>query len=220
MRPLLALAAVALLSACAEPGPPATPPDGWVEASPTRWYVPGTDTTAAFRDLSTLEAMGVARDETEFVRWVQEKMTDLYRTGPETVDSVFAADYLDEVRAGVPSGDDYGEEADALVNRIKTDIFQRYNASRYAPQEEPLVIPDSLADVSGRIDVQVYVDTDNQPVAIRLVEGTGTALDQMFMRRALGATFTDAWVRETAGRSAGTEIPSWVHISSDFGAGR
>jgi hypothetical protein len=216
MRPLLFLAAVALLSACAEPGPPATPPEGWVEADPTRWYLPGTDTTLAFRDLTTLEAMGVVRDETEFVRWVQEKMTDIYRTDPETVDSVFAAEYLPEVRAGVPPGEGYDAAATALVQRIKRDFFQRYNASRYEQPAEPLVIPDSLADVSGRIEVQVYVDTANQPVAIRLVEGTGTALDQMFMRRALGSTFTDAWVRETAGRSAGTEIPNWVHISSDF----
>lgn len=217
MRPLLVLAVLGLaLSACQEPGPPSTPPEGWVASDPGRWYVPGTDTSAAFRDLSTLEAMGVARDETEFVRWVQEKMTDIYRTDPETVDSVFAAEFLDEIRAGIPAGDDYGPQADALVNRIKTDFFQRYNASRYDAPDEPLVIPDSLTDVSGRIAVQVYVDVDNQPTAIRLVEGTGTVLDQVFMRRVLSSTFTDAWVRPSAGRVAGVEIPSWVHVSNDF----
>ena len=49
MRPL-ALLAVALvtLSACGEPGPPMTPPEGWV-ADDDRWYVPGTDTAAALR---------------------------------------------------------------------------------------------------------------------------------------------------------------------------
>lgn len=216
MRPLLLLALAAVLAACAEPGPPAEPPEGWVAASPSRWYVPGADTSAAFRDLSTLEAMGVARDESEFVRWVQEKMTDIYRTDPETVDSVFAAEYLDDVREGVPDGEDYGEGADALVNRIKTDFFQRYNASRYQPQATGLAVPDSLAGAAGRIAVQVYVDPANQPVAIRLVEGTGTALDQIFMRRVLGSTFTDAWVRPEAGRSAGVEIYNWVHVQSDF----
>ncbi|PAP76518.1 hypothetical protein [Rubrivirga marina] len=217
MRPLLCLLALATLAACSEPGPPATPPEGWVEASPARWYVPGTDTTAAFRDLTTLEAMGVARDESEFVRWVQEKMTDIYRTDPETVDSVFAAEFLDDVQAGVPEGDDYGAAADALVNQIKTDFFQRYNASRYQPQAEGLVVPDSLSDASGRVAVQVYVDEANEPVAIKLVEGTGTALDQIFMRRVLGSTFTDAWVRPEAGRVGGVEIPNWVHVESDFG---
>ncbi len=37
------------------------------------------------------------------------------------------------------------------------------------------------------------------------------------MRRVLGSTFTDAWVRPTAGRSAGVEIPNWVHVATDFG---
>lgn len=214
--PLLFAALGFAFAACGESGPPATPPEGWVAASSDRWYVPGTDTSAAFRDLSTLEAMGVARDESEFVRWVQEKMTDIYRTDPETVDSVFAAEFLDDVQAGVPAGGDYGAQADALVNRIKTDFFQRYNASRYDPADEPLVVPDSLQGVSGRIAVQVYVDRDNQPTAIRLVEGTGTALDQIFMRRVLGSTFTDAWVRPSAGRVGGVEIPNWVHVSNDF----
>jgi len=215
MRPL-ALLAVLALAACADPGPPADPPEGWVAADDSRWYVPGADTSAAFRDLTTLETMGVARDETEFIRWVQEKMTDIYRTDPETVDSVFAAEYLDEVRAGVPEGDGYAAAADALVNRIKRDIFQRYNAARYQPPEAPFEVPEALQGASGRIAVQVYVDEANQPTAVMLTEGTGTALDQMFMRRAVESTFTDAWVRPRAGRSAGVEIPSWVHISSDF----
>jgi hypothetical protein len=206
----------ALLAACGDSGPSAAPPEGWIAASPTRWYAPGADTTAAFRDLSTLEAMGVARDDTELVRWTQEKLTQLYRTDPETVDSVFAADYLDELRAGLPSGDGYGPAAEAMVERIKTEFYQRYNASVYQPSETQFAIPDSLAGADGVITVQVYVNRDNVPTAVKLVEGTGTALDQMMMRRALDGTFTDAWVRETAGRSAGTEIPSWVRISSNY----
>ena len=217
MRPALALAALGfVLAACSEPGPPATPPEGWSEADPTRWYVPGTDTSAAFRDLTTIEAMGVARDESEFIRWVQEQMTDIYRTDPETVDSVFAAEFLDDVRAGVPAGGDYAAEADGLVNRIKTDIYQRYNAALYDPPDEPLVVPDTLQNASGRIAVQVYVNADNQAVAIKLNEGTGTALDQVFMRRVLSSTFTDAWVRPSAGQVGGVKIPSWVHVSNDF----
>ncbi len=205
------------LAACAEPGPTNAPPEGWVAESPTRWYKPGTDTAAAFRDLSTLEAMGVARDDSELVRWTQEKMTDLYRTDPETVDSVFAADYLDEVRAGVPQGDGYDDAVEGMVNRIKTDFFQRYNPAQYQPAAEPFAIPDSLASAQGVITTQVYVDRDNQPTAVMLIEGTGTSLDQMMMRRATESTFTDAWVRPTAGNSAGVEIPSWVRISSNYG---
>ena len=216
MRSAVALVSVLALSACSEPGPPATPPEGWVAAGDTRWFVPGTDTTAAFRDLSTIEAMGVAREGPEYLRWVQEKMTDIYRTSPEVVDSVFAADYLAEVERGVPAGEGYEQAATALADSIKRSIFQRYNATRYMPPAEPMVVPDSLADASGRIAVQVYVNPDKEPVAVKLVEGTGTALDQVFMRRAIDSEYTDAWVRRTAGRSQGFNIPNWAFVSSEF----
>ena len=213
-----ALSALVVLAAagCAEPGPPAAPPEGWT-AEGDRWWVPGTDTSAAFRDLSTVEAMGVARDESEFVRWAQEKMTDLYRTNPEVVDSVFGADVLPVLQAGVPSGGDYGAEADALVNQVKTDFFQRYNSSRPAPRTDPLVVPDSLAGVSGRVVVQVYLTPEKEPVAVELVEGTGTTLDEIVMRRAIGNEFTDAWVRERPGQSAGVNVPNWVRVENTFG---
>ena len=218
MRPLavLALCAVAL-AACSDSRPPSDPPEGWV-ADGDRWWVPGTDTTAAFRDLSTIEAMGVARDESEFVRWFQEQMTDLYRTSPEVVDSVFEAEYLPTVRSGVPAGGDYSTGARDLLNTVKTDFFQRYNAARYSPPAEPLAIPADLASESGQVVVQLYVNEAKEPVAVKLVEGTGTELDGIAMRRALQSTFTDAWVRETAGRSAGKNIPNWVRITSTFGA--
>ncbi|WP_412070353.1 hypothetical protein [Rubrivirga sp. IMCC43871] len=215
MRPLLAaLVLVALAAGCAESGPPSTPPEGWVAASDTRWYAPGTDTTRAFRDLSTIEAMGVARDG-EFVRWVQERMTDLYRSEPEVVDSVFAAEFMDDIEGGVSSSADQ-QASEALVNRIKTEFFQRYNGSRYQPPAEPLALPAELANVSGRVAAQVYVNKANEPVAIWLVEGTGTALDQLFMRRVLDGSYSDAWVRERAGRVEGTEIEGWVHVETDF----
>ena len=218
MRPLALLAAAVTLAACSEAGPPAEPPEGWVAAGETRWYVPGVDTTEAFRDLTTLEAMGVVReDASEFVRWFQERMTDLYRTNPEVVDSVFGAEFLPLVEQGVPSGDDYGPAAEAFVDQVKTDFYQRYNPAQYTRTTEPLALPADLADVSGRAVVQVYVNPAKEPVAVKLVEGTGTRLDQIAMRRATESTFTDAWVRETAGRSAGVNVDNWVRITTDFG---
>ena len=221
MRAALALAALlsaaAPLAGCAEPGPPAAPPEGWA-AEGDRWWVPGTDTSAAFRDLSTVEAMGVARDGSEFVRWTQEKMTDLYRTNPEVVDSVFGAEFLPVVEAGVPSGDDYGAEAEGLVNRVKTDFFQRYNPSRTLPREDVLAVPDSLAAVSGRVVVQVYLSPEKEPLAVEVVEGTGTGLDRIVMRRAIESEYTDAWVRKRAGQSAGVNVPNWVRVTNTFGA--
>lgn len=212
LLPLL-IAAAALLAACSEPaGPPADPPEGWVAESPTRWYAPGADTSAAFRDLSTIEAMGVARDDSEFVRWAQETMTDFYRTNPEVVDSVFGADYLAEIQSSAAVEND---AAKTMVDRIKTEFYQRYNPSQYRP-EATFAIPADLANADGIITTQVYLAPDKQPLAVMLLEGTGTALDQMMMRRALDGTYTDAWVRETAGQSQGVNVPNWVRISSNY----
>jgi hypothetical protein len=214
---LACLLAVLALAACAEPGAPATPPEGWVDEG-DRWYLPGTDTEAAFRDLESVEAMGVVReDESDFVRWFQRQMDGLYRTNPEVVDSVFGAEFLPGVREGAPTGDDYEEAARGLVRRVQTDFYQRYNPAQYALPETPAVIPDSLADESGRVAVQVYVNEAKEPVAVKVVEGTGTTLDRIAMRRAVDSEFTDAWVRETAGRSAGKNVVNWVRITSTFG---
>lgn len=213
----LAVTALLALSAC-EAEPPAEPPEGWVTVSETEWHAPGVDPEAAFRDLSTIEAMGVVQeDESEFVRWFQERMTDLYRTHPEAVDSVFTAEFLPTVRQGIPDADDYGPAAESFVTQVKRDFFQRYNAARYSPPETPLAIPSDLADVSGRAVMQVYVNAAKEPVAIKLLEGTDTRLDQIAMRRVLEGSFTDAWVRETAGRSAGKNIDNWVRVTSPFG---
>lgn len=216
MRPALAALVLVLAAGCAEPGPPAAPPEGWT-AEGGRWWVPGTDTSAAFRDLSTIEGMGVAREGSEFVRWSQEKMTDLYRTNPEVVDSVFGADFVAVVEDGVPSGGDYGAEADALVKGVKADFFQRYNPAQTVPRADALVVPDSLAGVSGRVAVQVYLTPEKEPVAVELLEGTGTTLDEITMRRAVESEYTDAWVREGAGQTRGVNVPNWVRVTNTFG---
>lgn len=218
MRIALAVFVVLTLAACSEPPPPIDPPEGWVAEGNDRWYLSEADTALAFRDLSTIEAMGVARDDdTEFVRWTQEELTELYRTNPEVVDSVFGAEFLDEIRAGAPAGDNYEEAARSLVNQVKNDFYQRYNPPLKQNREESYFIPDSLLDVTGAVVLQIYVNADNQPIAIRKLEGTGTALDAIVMRDAALSTFTDSWVRETAGRSEGKKIPAWVRTRQPFG---
>ena len=220
MRLALAALVVLGLAACSEPPPPIGPPDGWLTDGSDRWFLPEADTALAFRDLSTISAMGVAREgDTEFVRWTQEELTELYRTNPEVVDSVFGAEFLDEIRAGAPAGDNYEEAARSLVNQVKNDFYQRYNPPRKLNREEGYFIPDSLLDVTGAVVLQIYVNADNQPVAIRKIEGTGTALDDIVMRDAALSEFTDAWVRETAGRSEGVKIPTWVRTRQPFNEG-
>ncbi|MEO0558464.1 MAG: hypothetical protein AAF170_09800 [Bacteroidota bacterium] len=218
MRIVLTALVALTLAACSEPPPPIGPPEGWVTDGSDRWFLPEADTASAFRDLSTISAMGIARDgDTEFVRWTQEELTELYRTNPEVVDSVFGAEFLDEIRAGAPAGENYEEAARSLVNDVKRDFYQRYNPPLKQNREEGYFVPDSLLEVTGAVVLQIYVNADNQPVAIRKLEGTGTALDDIVMRDAALSSFTDSWVRETAGRSEGKKIPAWVRIRQAFG---
>lgn len=212
-RLLAAVAAVLTLAACGQ-APELGPPDGW-QGTDTRWWKPGTDTTVAFRDLSTLEAMGIAPAEDDFAAWVQEQLLPIYRSGPETVDSVFVAGFAPELSPPA-GGFNFQSEASALANTVKRDFYQRYNNAQKIAGDG-IAVPDSLQNVSGEVTLQVYVDRDSQPVAVQLLEGTGTALDQMAMRDAALASYTEAWVRPTRGQSAGVKIPSWVRVTQSFG---
>ena len=218
MRLALVSALLLGLAACSQPAD-LGPPEGWVTDGADRWVRAGADTTGAFRDLSTIAAMGAVReDDTEFVRWTQEELTQLYRTNPEIVDSVFGAVFIAEVRSGAPAGDDYETAARSLVNDIKGEFYQRYNPPQKVPRAEGIVVPDSLTSVSGTVVVQVRVNAEQQPVAIELLEGTGTALDALVMRDAALSEYTSSWVRRTAGRSEGTPVSAWLRVQQGFGS--
>lgn len=214
LRPAaLVLCAAAVLVGC-ESSAPVGPPEGWTGTA-TRWWVPGTDTTAAFRDLETFDAMGVERAPDAFDGWVQEQLLVLYRTNPEVVDSVFTAGVAPTLSP--PSGaPDVQAAAATLANDVKRDFYQRYNNAQIAPGAPGLAVPDSLAGVRSETVVQVYVDRDQQPVAVELLQGTGTSLDALAMQHAATTEYTAAWVRPTAGPSAGVRIPTWVRVTQTF----
>lgn len=213
IRPLLLALVVLSLAACGAPEP-IVPPEGW-QGTDTRWWAPGTDTSVAFRDLSSLEAMGIEPASDDFAAWVQEQLLPIYRSHPEIVDSVFTAGVVPTL-APPADGFTFQSEASALANDVKRDFYQRYNHTQKIPGEG-ISVPDSLQNVSGEVVLQVYVNRDTQPVAVQLLEGTGTALDQIAMRDAATGSYTEAWVRPTAGQSAGVKIPSWVRITQRFG---
>jgi hypothetical protein len=215
LRLLAALALVLSLSAC-EAALDTDPPAGWTSEG-DRWWIPGVDTALVFRDLSTLDAMGIERRSPEVVGWAQGQLDVLYRTNPEVVDSVFAAEFMDDVQAEIPAGSDYAEGARQAVEGIKRAFYQRYNHAIPSRENPPLTLPAELSDVSGTVRVQVYVDRDEQPLAVELLEGTGTAVDEIMMRRAATLDYTPAWVRTRAGQSAGVTIPTWVLINQSFG---
>lgn len=214
LRSVAVLAVLLLLAACGGEAAPIGPPEGWT-ASGDRWWAPGADTSAAFRDLTSFETMGVEPAPDAYDRWIQEQLLPIYRSNPEVADSVFTAGFAPELSP--PDGTtDFQAAAATAANDVKRDFYQRFNGSRKVPGAG-IVVPDSLAGVSGEVVLQVYVAPDKQPLAVELLAGTGTALDRMAMREAALSEYTDGWVRPTRGQSAGVTIPTWVRVTQRFG---
>ena len=222
-RPAILLAA-GLVVACAtalfacEQGADLGPPEGWEAVSDTRWVRTGADTDAAFRDLETLDAMGVRLSDNDRVRYAQEQMTVLYRTHPEVFDSVFFAVAApmferDFAREG------FQEAVDAAVQEAKRAIngqLYRQATALPDPPPEPVVYPDSLRarGVGGQAVVQAYVDAEGQALAVEVVESVHPALDAMVMRKAATTRYNPAWVVEE--NRAGRAIPNWVRLTPMF----
>ncbi|MFN3596385.1 MAG: TonB family protein [Rubricoccaceae bacterium] len=215
-RLLLAAALSLALAACAT-APETGPPEGW-EADGPRWFRSGADTSGMFRDLSTLEAMGVEPGPTELSRWAQGELLSLYRTNPEVFDSVFQAVALPALREGIPAGADYEARARRAVEDAKRDFRAVYRQSIVNPEGQPArVYPDSLRQrgVGGRAVVQVYVDAQGDAQAVELVESTGNAtLDGLALREAALTDYTGAWA--VRGRRGGQAIPNWVRLNKEF----
>ena len=222
----LALAALALTLAACSQGPEVGPPAEWESDGQGRYWAPGTDTEAAFRDLDSIDGMGVATDAGEFERWGQDQLVEIYRSNPEVVDSVYDADFAEPLRTGVAASGDDPATRDALVNDMKRDFYQRYNNSR--KEQTALALPDSLARLSGDVVLNVYVRQDDAraeagdeypfvPLAVEVVEGTGTGLDLAAVGDAARARYTSAWVRTGPGNSAGVPVANWVRITRSFG---
>ena len=212
----LAVAALTALAAC-ERGPALGPPEGWTETAPGRWVRADADTAGAARDLSTLETMGVRLADAEVVRAGQEDMLLLYRTNPETIDSLFF-ELAAPILAGSADADDVIEEAKAVIIGGRGQQAQYRQATILPdPAPERAVYPDSLRDagVAGTVVVQVLVSDEGLPGVVRLVEPVHPTLDALVMRQAATTRYNPAWVVQ--GRRGGTAIPNYARVSQEFG---
>lgn len=213
-RLALALFALALLAGCGSgETPDLGPPPGW-KADGMRWWQDGVDTTVAFRDLETFEAMGLSerpdgkRTEGPTHRNVQQKFIALYRNQPEFIDSLFA-------EIAVPMIDARGQEEDrdALERDINREINKVFFFPRPAPSDVAIIYPDSLrqAGIGGAVKMQVYLSEEGEPLAIKLVDSVNPTLDAITMR----ATTQKTWQPAV---SRGQTMRSYVRSVLNFNA--
>ena len=206
------------------------PPEGW-QADGGRWWTPGTDTTQAFRDLTSVTTMGVAGSApppTSSSDATEEQMTlaakngleKLYRKAPETVDSLFSAHVAPEVDTLSREGDVKGRMETFVKEtheRLTNNYFHAPTQTRTLGKDIPMSYPDSLFDqgIGGRVYMQVRIDTAGEPQALKIVDGVHPVLDGIAQRAATKMRWDPARVKE--GDYGWRKIPSWTWLSVNFG---
>ena len=189
------------------------PPAGWEGDNAGRWWRTDADTTGAFRDLQTLESMGVRIfEEVDLAAAVQNLMIEFYRSNPEIVDSVFEERGLPIIERGDPSIADRTELRDKLRRDVYLAMVDYYRDAR--PDLVVLVekvYPDSLRErgVTGQVEVQVRVNAEGEPVAIKKLSGVEPTLDALAMQ----AITKMRWVH--AGHE-GVAVPSWTRMTITY----
>lgn len=216
-------------------GDPAAPPSGW-NATETRMWASDVDTSEVFRNLSSLEAMGIVGEDVtfssgsvsqeQFQGAVKRSLLELYRSNPAVVDSLFG-EHAVPVLQDADLGSDIVEEG-----KIKQKVLDKYSQKALKAidehYEQPIIqegitglpYPDSLRteENSGRVEVQVHVTTDGTVDAVEVVEGTHPVLNAIIMRAAATeTTWNPTYVTQDGEQ---TPYPGWGRLSTNFPAPR
>lgn len=235
LRLLLAVVLWTTAVGCSsEPSIPLDAPEGWVTDERGRWWIPGTDTSRAFRDLGTFESMGarvpdavyqagvpisgqglVARDR--MVGAVQRELIALYRNRPETVDSLFWQYVAPTVEAP-----DVGRDPETQIKDYERDAWRRIARHFRAPgaltqigTDIPVDLPDSLRSIgAGQATAfQVYVDSTGHPAAMLQVQSVHPILDRIALRAVTRVVWQPAYVLRT---TRSVPVDSWVRFAVRF----
>ncbi len=189
------------------------PPSGWTSDGADRWWRANADTTGTFRNLETLESMGVqVFEDVDLAPSVQNRMLEFYRSNPEIVDSVFVEHGLRIVERGDPSITDRTELRERLLTDAYLEMVRYYRDARPDPTVQiEKVYPDSLRDqgVTGQVEIQIRVNTEGEPVAIEKLSGTHPTLDVLAMQ----AITRMRWIH--AGHE-GVAVPSWTRVTITY----
>jgi hypothetical protein len=225
-----------LLAGCGGGGSnPAAPPSGW-NATETRMWAPDADTAAVFRNMSSLETMGILDGEVtlsagsisqeQFRMAVKRSLVELYRSNPTIVDSLFeehAVPVLQDADLGADVVQD-GEVKKKVLDKYRKKAFQAVQDHYEQPKIQQgitgLPYPDSLRteENSGRVEVQVHVTAEGTVNAVEVVEGTHPVLNAIIMRAAATeTTWNPAYVTEGQNQ---TPYPGWGRLSTNFPAPR
>ncbi len=224
----LSLVALIPLAAGCSGGDLTDVPEGWATAE-ARWWREPADTAKAFRNLESLQAMGVAEGTQVFAmqpaqltgaqlrRSVKESLIRLYRNAPQVIDSLFARYVASDLAAVTISGDVQQrlEELKAEYYGILRRHFREPRTRTTLGEDVAVVFPDSLRQqgVSGEVRMQVYLNEEGVPQAIELLEGLHPTLDAIALHATTQMRWEPAYVEVDGQWEA---IPSWVRFNINF----
>lgn len=203
------------------------PPPGW-QAEDGRWWRSGIDTTGVFRDLETFGTMGVSEQvylsapgnlgpQQQFERRLRHSFIRLYRNQPEVVDSLIARVVLPKLPPVNAS-----EDVQRQVERAKRQSYKLLRRHFQEPQtalqlgtDVPVPYPDSLRarQIGGPVKMQVYLDAEGVPQAIKLLESIHPTLDAIALRATTEMRWRPAYL---IGKGRWSAIPAWARFSVRF----
>lgn len=228
------MSVVMLASGCKEKEAISTAvPEGWL-AEEQQWWIPGTDTSAAFRDLETLESMNVkgalssdfafdaGQLNYEAARqlltvYVKDGLIELFRNHPEIVDSLFEKFVVPKMSDANVDGNVQPE-----IIKFKKDGYRTISRHFHRPfsltklgVDVPLPFPDSLRSSrpSGDMFFQIKVSDEGNPVAVKKLRGMHPVLDRIAMRAMTEMRWQPAYVIR-GGKSP--PVDSWVRLKVQF----
>jgi hypothetical protein len=203
------------------------PPSGWNTAD-GRWWQGDVDTTMAFRDLSSLATMGVEEKKTyqasleginrdQFGRAVKQELVPIYRHGPQTLDSLFKQYVQPMIEEATLSGDAREKVNEYRSRGVKAlrEHFREPRTKLTLGQDVPIIYPDSLrnAETSGRVEMQIYMNAEGEPLAIRKVRSVHPTLDAIAMNAATRMRWQPAYLLKD-----GEWVPQacWTQFTVNF----
>jgi hypothetical protein len=209
-------------------------PEGWVGNDVDRWWKSGADTALVFRDLETLQAMGIQMEpvvydatvalsgqarvgEERLIHYVKQSLLPLFRNRPEVVDSLFDELVSPKIRK-------IGATADpgSAVAKFKRDGYRTIYRHFHEPRTVLRVgtdiivdVPDSLAGTAaGRTEsFQVYISAEGEPLAAELLSGIHPVLDRIALLATLQMRWQPAYLLK--GRKS-VPLEAWARFRIKF----
>ena len=218
------------------------PPPGW-QSDGARWWQVGLDTTGVFRDLETLQAMGVrgmdwtftgnmplsqrkAETEQQLIRAVKQSLVRLFRNEPEVVDSLFERFVVPKIPTVRRTGD-LGADVEQFKQLGYRTISRHFREPRTIRRlvsfktkemgESDILVPypDSLQarGIGGKVGLQVYINEKGEPLALEVLDPVHPVLDDLALQATIEMRWQPAYLLQV---SKARPRPAWARFNVNF----